>query len=179
MGVDFQRFNVDGTENKDSSSEVVNSAAYEATGATTLRLHDVRRRSVEAVEEYDVNNMRTHLSKRHAREFEHATSLQHVPIVAAPPSSLAAAMEGIDLPQEDERASTRALAAYMRANVDTAADELRQLLAAPVVMGRHSRIMRQRLLNELGQNGDAKFQVRRRADRASGPRRSQRICRKF
>lgn len=68
MGVDVQRVGMNNGNTKPGHEQVASSASYEARGASSLRLVQTRRRSVEEVQEFDLNNMVSHLSKRHALE---------------------------------------------------------------------------------------------------------------
>ena len=162
MGASMRQLEVDGNVKERGSDNVANSASYEATGSTSLIRTASRRRSVQElrnVAPFELSNMRTHLSKRHAVEFDASASIHHatVPVALAP--SLTAAIVGLDAHEDAARASTRALGAYLDAKPEQAVRELRELLVEPKAMSRVTHVMRQRVLNALGQQDKAIYQV--------------------
>lgn len=161
MGASLRQFELDGSESQRGSDNVANSAAYEATGSTSLIRTASRRRSLHAADgaAYELHDMRAHLSKRHALDFDVAESILHAPVPAAVAPTLADAIVGLDAPHEPMRTSTKALNAYLAAKPEQAERELRQMLVAPSSMVHVSHVMRQRLLNAIGQQNAAVYQV--------------------
>jgi hypothetical protein len=145
----------------DGGAEVANSASYEATGHTTLRLAQVRRRSVAAGTaelELDVRNMHASLQRRHALDFVDTESVQHVPIKPAVPASFADAIADLDHEDEQVRASTVAFKAYVAAHEASSIVELRAMFSNDNV-GSLTRVMRQRVLNAVAQLGSEPLQA--------------------
>jgi hypothetical protein len=69
MGVNVEHLGMDQGLTKPGHEQIASSASYEARGYSSLRLIATRRRNVDAaLDAFDLEDMRSHLSKRHARE---------------------------------------------------------------------------------------------------------------
>lgn len=165
MGATFRQYDLDGNVKANSPDEnVASSAAYEAAGSTFLKRTASRRRSVAQHDDNDVapfelHEMRAHLTKRHAVEFEQNESLQHVPVPRAVAPTLAAAIVGLDEHEEAQRSSTAALNAYLLAKPQQALGELRAMFGDPKTMHKVKNVMRQRVFNAVGQTDKPEYQV--------------------